>query len=76
LGRGQLKHKQEALTDSMEGELSARHRFVLEVVLRHIHYLEEELDKLESLLIEAMQPYQKVIGGKINQEDFASGWTN
>lgn len=57
LGRGQLKKKEASLTDAMEGGLPARHRLVLEAVLHHIRYLEEEIGDLDRVLIEAMQPY-------------------
>jgi transposase len=57
LGLGPLKDKREALEASMEGELSPRHRLILEAAYRHIRYLEDELAALDSYLIEAMQPY-------------------
>ena len=57
LGRGPLKDKREALEASMEGELSPRHRLILEAAYRHIRYLEDELAALDRYLIEAMQPY-------------------
>jgi transposase len=57
LALGPLKGKRAALEVSMEGELSARHRLVLEATQRHINYLEAELSALDGTLIEAMQPY-------------------
>jgi transposase len=57
LGLGPLKDKREALEASMEGELSPRHRLILEAAYRHIRYLEDELAALDRYLIEAMQPY-------------------
>ena len=34
---GPLKHKREVLEAAMEGELSARHRLVLESLQKHVH---------------------------------------
>jgi transposase len=57
LGLGPLKDKREVLEAALEGELSARHRLVLESLQKHVHYLEEQLATLDRYLIEAMQPY-------------------
>jgi transposase len=57
LGLGQLKHKREALEAAMQGELSSRHRLVLDTALAHLCYLEEELAGLDRYLISAMAPY-------------------
>jgi transposase len=57
LGLGPLKDKCEALEASMEGELSPRHRLILQTAHRHIRYLEDELATLDRYLIEAMHPY-------------------
>lgn len=42
----------------MDGELSARHLFVLHELHNHVAYLESELARLDSYLIDAMKPYQ------------------
>lgn len=57
LGRGRLKHTREELEASLDGELSARHRLVLESVRNHVRYLEAELAKLDAYLLAAMEPY-------------------
>jgi hypothetical protein len=57
LGLGPLKDKREVLEAALEGELSARHRLVLESLQKHVRYLEEQLATLDRYLIEAMQPY-------------------
>jgi len=56
-GLGALKNKREALEAAMEGELSSRHRLVLQAALHHVRYLEEEFAQLDRYLIEAMQPH-------------------
>jgi hypothetical protein len=41
----------------MDGDLSARHRLVLKMVLDHLRYLEQELAHLDRYLVAAMNPY-------------------
>jgi len=56
--KGRLKEKTAELKDSLEGELSERHRLLLQTIHAHIRYLEEEITKLEQTLLDAMKPYQ------------------
>ena len=58
MAKGVLRHKREELALSLEGELTARHRFVLEQIEAHTRYLEAELARLDAYLIEAMEPYR------------------
>lgn len=55
--RGALKRKLEPLLLSLDGELSARHRFVLRQLQTHIEQLERELAELDAYVLAAMQPY-------------------
>jgi transposase len=57
LGCGRLKSGREVLEAAMDGDLSARHRLVLKMVLGHLRYLEQELAHLDRYLIAAMNPY-------------------
>ena len=57
LGRGRLKSGREVLQAAMDGDLSARHRLVLKMILSHLRYLEQELAQLDRYLVAAMQPY-------------------
>lgn len=57
LGRGRLKSGREVLEAAMDGDLSARHRLVLKMVLGHLRYLEQELAHLDRYLVAAMNPY-------------------
>jgi transposase len=57
LGRGRLKSGCEVLEAAMDGDLSARHRLVLTMVLNHLRYLEHELASLDRYLIAAIEPY-------------------
>lgn len=59
MAKGVMRHKREVLELSLEGELTARHRLVLEHVQAHNRYLEAELAKLDAYLIEAMAPYRE-----------------
>jgi transposase len=55
--RGALKRKTEQLSAGLDGELSARHLFVLEQIHDHIEVLQRQLAKLDAYLLQAMQPY-------------------
>jgi transposase len=57
LARGALKGKREDLAASLQGDLSARHLFVLEHIHAHIETLQREIAALERYLLQAMQPY-------------------
>lgn len=57
LAKGVLRNKREILEQALDGELSPRHRFVLQHIQSHIHALETELKDLDRYLIDAMAPY-------------------
>jgi len=57
LARGSLKRRHEELQAALEGDLSARHLFVLGHIHAHIESLQRELAALDAYLLEAMQPY-------------------
>ena len=57
LARGRLQLKREDLAASLEGDLSARHLFVLGHLHTHIETLQSELAALDAYLLDAMQPY-------------------
>jgi transposase len=57
--RGALKKKKDELQAELEGELSARHKFLLKKIHTHITYLQNELKELDNYIFAAMQPYQK-----------------
>lgn len=59
MAKGVMRKKRDVLELSLEGELTARHRLVLEHVQAHNRYLEAELAKLDAYLIEAMAPYRE-----------------
>jgi transposase len=57
LGLGKLRDKQEDLALALDGELSARHRFVLQQLDAHLRFLQGQLAEIEQMLFEAMAPY-------------------
>jgi transposase len=52
-----LKTPRESLLASLDGDLSARHRLVLEEIREHLRELERHLEILDTYLREAMTPY-------------------
>jgi len=54
---GRLKAPRETLLASLEGDLSARHRFVLVEIREHMRELERHLETLDTTLRDAMVPY-------------------
>jgi transposase len=57
LGLGKRRDKQEDLALALDGELSARHRFVLQQLDAHLRFLEQQLAEIDRTLFEAMAPY-------------------
>lgn len=59
LAAGSLRRKQEDLVLALEGDLSDRHRFLLQRITNHIRWLEEQLQELDVQIVAAMAPYQE-----------------
>jgi transposase len=57
LARGTLKQKREELAASLDGDLSARHLFVLRHIEAHLQALQRELDEIDQYIFEALRPY-------------------
>ena len=57
LARGALKLKRDDLQAALDGDLSARHLFVLKHIHAHIESLQRELADIDAYLLAAMQPY-------------------
>lgn len=58
MARGALKLKREDLQAALDGDLTARHMFVLKHLHQHINILERDLADLDAYLLGAMAPYQ------------------
>jgi len=59
LAKGSLRRKQEDLVLALEGDLSDRHRLLLQRITHHIRWLEEQLQELDVQIVAAMAPYQE-----------------
>ena len=57
--KGRLREKIEELRESVDEDLSERHRFLLSHLHEHIEHLEDQIDQLDSYLFEAMNPYKE-----------------
>jgi transposase len=58
MARGRLKLRREELQAALDGDLTARHRFILEHIKVHIDLLERSLTELDAYILGAMVPYQ------------------
>ena len=58
---GRLKAPREELLASLQGELSADHRFVAAMIRRHITTLESQLADLEHRLFNALKPHEAAL---------------
>ncbi len=59
LAKGVMRKKIETLELSLEGDLTPRHRFVLQGIEDHVQFLEAQLAKLDAYLVDAMAPYKE-----------------
>jgi transposase len=58
MARGRLKSRREDLQAALDGDLTARHRFILQHIHNHIEILEHGLAELDAYILAAMAPYQ------------------
>ncbi|SAL07233.1 transposase IS116/IS110/IS902 family protein [Caballeronia calidae] len=58
MARGQLKLRRDDLQAALDGDLTARHRFILGHIREHIEILERSLAELDAYILDAMAPYQ------------------
>lgn len=59
LARGRLRKKSEELLLALDGHISDRHRLVLQKILAHIRYLNQELEAIDRQIVLAMEPYKE-----------------
>lgn len=57
MARGRLKLRREDLQAALDGDLTARHRFILEHIHEHIRILEHSVAELDAYILTAMTPY-------------------
>ncbi|MCY0855055.1 transposase [Cupriavidus sp. D39] len=58
MARGRLKLRRDDLQAALDGDLTPRHRFILEHIHEHIATLEHSLAELDAYILAAMAPYQ------------------
>jgi transposase len=59
LSHWSLKPKMEAIQQALEGQLTAHHRFLIDLSLNHMRALEEQLVRLDEEIQRRLQPYQQ-----------------
>ncbi len=59
LAMGRLRDKRDQLTISLEGHVSARHRFVLRRIQNHIRWMEKQMEAIDGQVVAAMEPYSR-----------------
>ena len=59
LAKGRLRKKIPSLVKALEGNVSAHHRYLLGVSLRHLDYLSELITDLNEKIDKAMEPYRE-----------------
>jgi len=59
LAQWSLKPKIEAIQQALEGKLTDHHRFLIDVSMRHMRFIEEQLIRLDEEIQRRLQPYQE-----------------
>lgn len=61
LAMGRLRAKIPQLIEALNGTMDAHHAMTLGMVLDHLNYLNEQISKLDTLIVENCKPYQQEI---------------
>jgi transposase len=61
LARGRLKHKREQLVEALSGVIGPHQRMMLEIQLRHIDFLDQEIARLDKEIEERMRPFAQAL---------------
>ena len=56
---GRLQKKKDELELALEGEISDRHRLVLQKILMHVKWLQKQIAMIDGQIVAAMEPYQE-----------------
>src|SRR5207247_6472308 len=59
LAQWSLKPKIEAIQQALEGKLTDHHRFLIDVSMRHMRFIEEQLIRLDEEIQRRLQPYHE-----------------
>src|SRR5829696_4305347 len=61
LARRQMRKKIPALRDALEGHVDAHHRMWIGAILRHIDFLDEQIDQLTGMIEEQIRPFAPAV---------------
>lgn len=61
LARGRLKNKRPELEEALKGLVNAHQRMMLDSLLRHLTFLDEEIARLDAEVTERMRPFEEEI---------------
>jgi transposase len=59
LALGTLRKKKDKILSSLQGRVSDRHRFLLQQIQKHMEFLQDEIQEIDSQIVAAMKPYQE-----------------
>ena len=59
LAHWRLEPKMEAIRKALDGRLTAHHRFLIEISLEHMEYIEKQVLRLDQQITNHLMPYQK-----------------
>ena len=61
LARRQMRKKIPALREALEGHVDAHHRLWIGAILRHIDFLDEQIDRLSDAIEEQIRPFMAAV---------------
>jgi len=61
LAKGKLRQKVPQLLEALEGEVSEHHRFLIQMHLEHIAFLEEKVAEIDRRIEEKAKPYEEEV---------------
>jgi transposase len=61
MARGRLQNKEWELRQALQGKLGPHQRFMLASLLRHIQFLDEEIERLSQEIGERMRPFEQAL---------------
>jgi transposase len=61
LARRQMRRKIPALQEALQGRFDAHHRLWIGSILRHIDFLDDQIDQLSDAIAEQIRPFQRAV---------------
>lgn len=61
LARGKLRAKTGQLQEALVGRLTEHHRFMLRMLMNHLHSLEDQIGRFDSRIDQCIKPYQDAV---------------